>query len=109
VAHIYFVGCSAYPACNYAEFPEQKNHHPQKILDEKCPLCGANLAERTNKRGQKFIGCTGYPKCRYARPINVTAEEYEKIKLEKQKEDKNNKGKTSTKGKEKILAIKKKK
>jgi DNA topoisomerase-1 len=33
-------------------------------LDEKCPDCGANLAERWGRFG-KFIGCSTYPKCKY--------------------------------------------
>ena len=60
-----FIGCSNYPNCKYAEFPET----PRKILEEKCPQCGKNLIERYNRRGQKFIGCTGYPKCHYVRSI----------------------------------------
>jgi len=78
----WFVGCSGFPECKYAEFPEQKNHHPQEILDEKCPICGAPLAKRWNKRNEPFIGCTKFPKCRYARPANMTAEEYEKYKVD---------------------------
>lgn len=60
-----FIGCSNYPKCKYAEFPNS----PQKVLEEKCPQCGKPLIERYNKRGQKFIGCTGYPKCHYVRNI----------------------------------------
>ncbi len=33
-------------------------------LDEKCPDCGANLAERWGRFG-KFIGCSRYPECKY--------------------------------------------
>jgi len=33
-------------------------------LDEKCPDCGANLAERWGRFG-KFIACSTYPKCKY--------------------------------------------
>ncbi|MBN2465864.1 type I DNA topoisomerase, partial [candidate division WOR-3 bacterium] len=35
-----------------------------KVLDEKCPDCGANLAERWGRFG-KFIGCSRYPECKY--------------------------------------------
>jgi DNA topoisomerase-1 len=35
-----------------------------KVLDEKCPECGANLAERWGRFG-KFIGCSRYPECKY--------------------------------------------
>jgi len=33
-------------------------------LDEKCPDCGANLAERWGRFG-KFIACSRYPECKY--------------------------------------------
>jgi DNA topoisomerase-1 len=35
-----------------------------KELDEKCPECGANLAERWGRFG-RFIACSTYPKCKY--------------------------------------------
>ena len=37
---------------------------PPKLLDEKCPQCGAALIARTS-RGKSFIGCSAFPKCRY--------------------------------------------
>jgi DNA topoisomerase I len=36
----------------------------RKELDEKCPECGANLAERWGRFG-KFISCSRYPECKY--------------------------------------------
>lgn len=33
-------------------------------LEEKCPECGANLAERWGRFG-KFIACSTYPQCKY--------------------------------------------
>jgi DNA topoisomerase I len=35
-----------------------------KELEEKCPDCGANLAERWGRFG-KFIACSTYPACKY--------------------------------------------
>jgi DNA topoisomerase-1 len=66
-----FIGCSAYPECTYAEFP---NSAVEK-LDEKCPLCGLPLVIKTSRFGKKFIGCSGYPKCHYMRNVNQTAEQ----------------------------------
>lgn len=60
-----FIGCSDYPNCKYAEFPNS----PVVELDEKCPECGKPLVQRFNRRGQKFIGCSGYPKCKYVRSM----------------------------------------
>jgi DNA topoisomerase-1 len=62
-----FIGCSAFPKCKYAEFP---NSTPPKTLEDKCPLCGKNLVQRNNRRGQPFIGCSGYPKCHYIRKVD---------------------------------------
>lgn len=39
-----------------------------KILDEKCPKCGRNLAIKHGRNG-KFVGCTGFPDCDYTRSI----------------------------------------
>jgi DNA topoisomerase-1 len=44
-SHANFVACSAYPLCDYVEFPKS-DHRPQEIIDEKCPLCGKPLAKR---------------------------------------------------------------
>jgi DNA topoisomerase-1 len=64
---VQFIGCSAFPQCRYAEFP---NSPKRVVLEDKCPLCGKNLVERTNKRGQPFVGCSGFPKCRYIRKVD---------------------------------------
>jgi DNA topoisomerase-1 len=62
-----FIGCSAFPKCHYAEFP---NSAPRIELKDKCPLCGKHLVQRSNRRGQPFIGCSGYPKCHYIRKVD---------------------------------------
>jgi ssDNA-binding Zn-finger/Zn-ribbon topoisomerase 1 len=99
-----FIGCSAYPLCDFVEYPNNEHHHPQVILEELCPLCGSKLAYRYSHRdGKKFIACTGFPKCRYTRPANMTAAEYEKFKADKAA------GKVVVKGKGKKAAKKTKK
>jgi ssDNA-binding Zn-finger/Zn-ribbon topoisomerase 1 len=99
-----FIGCSAYPLCDFVEYPNNEHHHPQEILEELCPLCGSKLAYRYSHRdGKKFIACTGFPKCRYTRPANMTAAEYEKFKADKAA------GKVAGKGKGKKAAKKTKK
>ena len=36
-----------------------------------CPNCGADLVERTAKKGgnagSRFLGCTNYPRCRFTK------------------------------------------
>lgn len=59
-----FLACERYPDCKYTESIK---------LDIKCPICGAPLVERKNKRGKIFYGCSKYPECKFisnAKPIN---------------------------------------
>lgn len=54
-----FIGCSAYPNCNYTESIIIKT-------GVKCPKCGGDIVEKVSKRGKLFYGCNNYPKCDYA-------------------------------------------
>ncbi len=64
-----FIGCPKFPECKYLE-PLEK----PKLLDENCPKCGKQLAQRTSRwsRGGQnaFIGCTGYPDCNFMRSMD---------------------------------------
>lgn len=42
-----FYGCSNYPECDYMTW--------DKPIEEKCPQCGSNLAERKNKQKTKIV------------------------------------------------------
>ncbi|SNY48820.1 putative DNA topoisomerase [Arsukibacterium tuosuense] len=58
-----FLGCSAYPGCNYIKPLHQHDHAIVKVLPtEICPQCGSELAVKNGRYGM-FIGCTGYPAC----------------------------------------------
>ena len=39
-----------------------------KAINEKCPLCGNELLEKSGRNG-KFIGCSNFPECKYTRSI----------------------------------------
>ncbi|WP_103980959.1 type I DNA topoisomerase [Helcococcus massiliensis] len=39
-----------------------------KAINEKCPLCGNQLLEKSGRNG-KFIGCSNFPECKYTRSI----------------------------------------
>jgi len=57
-----FVGCSAYPECDYmtsADFDPDTN--------VTCPECkqGA-LVQKTSRYGNSFYACDTYPKCKYS-------------------------------------------
>lgn len=60
-----FLGCSAYPACNYIKALHQHETSIVKVLDaEACPQCGNALAVKNGRYGM-FIGCTDYPRCNF--------------------------------------------
>ncbi len=48
---------------NYAK--EHMEKVGPKFVDEYCPLCGSQLCERHNKRGEAFIACSNFPACKY--------------------------------------------
>ncbi|MEM0910117.1 MAG: topoisomerase DNA-binding C4 zinc finger domain-containing protein [Pseudomonadota bacterium] len=60
-----FVGCSNYPACDYAENLHQDEIKTLKVMDDsKCPLCSSPLAVKNGRFGM-FIGCTSFPSCHF--------------------------------------------
>lgn len=67
-----FLGCSAYPECDFTSNFERTESgeikliktEPPKILKEKCPQCGKPLRKLNGKFGE-FIACSGYPECKY--------------------------------------------
>lgn len=56
-----FLGCSAYPSCDYIK-PLHQSSHIIKTLDEPCPQCGFMLQLKQGAFGI-FIGCSHYPEC----------------------------------------------
>lgn len=46
---------------------------PVRPLDERCPECGGELAERWSRNGW-FVGCQSYPKCKFTRSLGDTNE-----------------------------------
>lgn len=58
-----FLGCSAYPVCDYIKPPHQENHII-KALEECCPECGHHLQLKQGSYGI-FIGCSNYPECHF--------------------------------------------
>lgn len=45
---------------------DQLKSELHRVLDEKCPKCGASLVERWGRFG-KFVACSRYPECRFVR------------------------------------------
>ncbi len=67
-----FIGCTAYPECDYtrnaSESAEQAQAQSDEVAGRKCPLCDSDLLVRHGRYG-KFIGCSSYPDCRYIEPL----------------------------------------
>ena len=58
-----FLGCSAYPKCDYIK-PLHQVSHVIKTLEQACPDCGHWLQLKQGNFGM-FIGCSNYPECHF--------------------------------------------
>ncbi len=68
-----FIGCSAYPECDYTrnmDGEEQEPEEPEVVEGRSCPQCEEPLIIRTGRYG-KFIGCSTYPKCKHMEPLEA--------------------------------------
>ena len=66
-----FMGCSAYPVCNYTRKIEAEAAAAEPIpTDEKCPECQAPMVIRNGRTGP-FLSCSRYPACKTARPLST--------------------------------------
>jgi DNA topoisomerase-1 len=65
-----FVGCSAYPECDYTRSltGEAAFEAPVVVEGRVCPLCESGLVIKSGPYG-KFIGCSAYPKCKFIEPL----------------------------------------
>ncbi len=64
-----FVGCTAYPDCDYTRpLGEPAQPEPEPLLERKCPRCEGELLLKQSRYG-KFIGCRNYPTCKYTEPL----------------------------------------
>ncbi|WP_445396079.1 DNA topoisomerase family protein [Zobellella sp. An-6] len=75
--HGAFIGCSAYPRCDYLRPSKVVEHDEdvEKVLEgSRCPLCGHALALKKGRYGL-FIGCTHYPRCHHVADINDQGDE----------------------------------
>ena len=65
-----FVGCSAYPECDYTRSMtgEAAPEAPEVVEGRVCPLCTGGLVIKSGPYG-KFIGCSTYPKCKFIEPL----------------------------------------
>lgn len=82
-----FIGCTAYPECDYTRNREGDSAPSQEIINGRlCPDCESPLLVRHGRFG-KFIGCSNYPKCKFIEPLekpkntNVTCPKCKKGKI----------------------------
>ncbi|OGT44903.1 MAG: DNA topoisomerase I [Gammaproteobacteria bacterium RIFCSPHIGHO2_12_FULL_38_11] len=59
-----FIGCTAYPECDYTTNLDGQDNTPETVEGRVCPDCKSPLLVRHGKYG-KFIGCSAYPKCKF--------------------------------------------
>lgn len=66
-----FLGCSAYPACDYLRPLQEKSDIKKVLTGSSCPLCQQQLALKQGRFGL-FIGCSDYPNCEYTAQLSET-------------------------------------
>ncbi len=69
--HGKFIGCTAYPKCNYTRNVGEEGgaaSEPEIVEGRSCPKCKSNLVIKRGRYG-KFIGCSAYPECRHMEPL----------------------------------------
>lgn len=60
-----FIGCSAYPECDYTQSISSNDVALVKEMpDSHCPECDGKLAVKKGRYGM-FIGCTNFPSCHF--------------------------------------------
>jgi len=60
-----FLGCSAYPECDYTQsFASNDVAIIKNMPESECPECLAQLAVKKGRYGM-FIGCTNFPSCHF--------------------------------------------
>ncbi len=68
--HGRFVGCTAYPGCDYTRNleDEKARAEPEVVQGRVCPQCGGELYVKLGRYGQ-FVGCSNYPRCKHIEPL----------------------------------------
>ncbi len=69
-----FLGCTAYPECDYIKPLHQNDGHIIKELGVPCPECGHELVLRQGRYGM-FIGCSHYPQCHHIESMDSPSQE----------------------------------
>jgi len=59
-----FLGCTAYPSCDYLRPLHEKSDIKKVLTGSHCPLCQHELVLKQGRFGL-FIGCSQYPDCQH--------------------------------------------
>lgn len=68
-----FLGCSAYPECNFTSPFKRVDgevvlEEAKKVPEVKCTSCGADMVLKRGRFGE-FLGCSRYPDCSSTMPL----------------------------------------
>lgn len=64
-----FLGCTAYPKCQFLRPLHERSETKKKLAGTSCPQCSHELALKQGRYGL-FIGCTDYPNCQYTAQLS---------------------------------------
>ena len=68
-----FLACSGYPECKNTRAMGSKASKEIRtgLVQSKCNACGARMAVKVNRAGQRFLACENYPACTYTEPLST--------------------------------------
>lgn len=76
-----FLGCSAYPECDYLRPLHEKSEVKKVLTGSSCPLCKNELVLKQGRFGL-FIGCSDYPNCEHTAQLSEQNQPEENTKKE---------------------------
>lgn len=76
-----FLGCTAYPECNYSQpLSKQSSVVQLKVIEgSRCPECASELAVKKGRYGM-FIGCTNFPACHFISKQQGESDNFKPVK-----------------------------
>ncbi|MDN2664780.1 topoisomerase DNA-binding C4 zinc finger domain-containing protein [Psychromonas sp. 14N.309.X.WAT.B.A12] len=76
-----FLGCSAYPECDYLRPLHEKSDIKKVLTGTSCPLCQKELVLKQGRFGL-FIGCSDYPTCEHTAQLSEQTTQPEKTQAD---------------------------
>ena len=64
-----FLGCSAYPKCQFLRPLHEKSETKKRLSGTSCPKCSHVLELKQGRYGL-FIGCSDHPNCQYTAQLS---------------------------------------